>query len=101
MGTGTKRNNTSPVDGESFQDAWSLTAAQAAPLSVLRLQDDLGEKALVWYNSTSAFSTYSASYGLMPLGTIIFDLNAHKTIEKTSIASSTVAAAYVASAARS
>lgn len=98
MGTGVKYNNVSPIDGESFQDAWNLTSSVAANLSVLRLQDDRGEKALVWYYGTAAITATLTALANSPKGTMIFDMQAHTTIEKTGDVGT---ATYLTSAARS
>lgn len=97
MGTGLKYNNVSPIDGESFQDAWNVSAAVAQNLSVLRLQDDRGEKALVWYYGTAAIATTLTALAQAPKGTIVFDMQAHTTVEKTGAAGTS---AWVTSAAR-
>ena len=91
MATGTKRNNLAIIDGTSFQDSYNtipdlLTSAFAANLSVLRLKDENGEKALCWYYGTAVIATTLAAMADFPKGTIISDMQAHTTVEKTGVA---------------
>jgi hypothetical protein len=102
MATGTKRNNLAIIDGTSFQDTYNtipdlLTAAFAANLSVLRLKDENGEKAICWYYGTSAIAATLLAMAQFPKGTIVFDLQAHTTVEKTGVSGTS---AWATSAAR-
>jgi hypothetical protein len=77
MATGFKRNNISTIDGESFQDAFGLTAAQAKNLDVLRLQSDNGERLIGWWDNATAFSSAEKTACInFPKGAIVYDIQA-------------------------
>ncbi|MHB8483723.1 MAG: hypothetical protein ACYDBV_13500 [Nitrospiria bacterium] len=77
MATGFKRNNTSVIDGESFQDAFGLTAAQAKNLDVVRLQSDNGERVIGWWDNATAFSVAEKAACInFPKGAVVYDIQA-------------------------
>jgi hypothetical protein len=88
MATGLKYNNLSVIDGISFQDKYDtaagvLTAAIAANLSILQLKDERGDRVIGWYFGTAAIAATLTAMIQFPKGTIIYDLQAHTTVEKT------------------
>jgi len=101
MTTGLKYNNLAIIDGESYQDKYGLTLAQAANLSVLLLSDDhatdKGERCLVWYYGTAAIATTLTAMINFPIGTIVTDQQAHTTVEKVAVRGTST---WVTSAAR-
>lgn len=102
MATGRKLNNMSPFDGQSWMDAWAATAltyAVAVNLSFIRFNDvHGGEKAIGWYYGSAAIATTLTALINAPKGTIIYDMQAHTTVEKTGAVGTST---WVTSAARS
>jgi hypothetical protein len=86
MATGKKRNNLQMDDGQSFMDAWAsaaLTYTVASNLSFQRNIDENGEHPIGVYYGTAAIAATLTALINAPSGTIIFDLQAHTTVEKT------------------
>lgn len=104
MLAGRKVGNLNPSDGQSWMDAWAntsdtLTYAVAANLSFVRNMDEHGgERAIGWYYGTAAIAATLATLLNAPKGIIIFDLQAHTTVEKTGAVGTST---WVTSAARS
>jgi hypothetical protein len=102
MATGLKKNNASIIDGTSFQDAYD-TAAGLLPysiaqnLTVIRFKDDSGDGAFVLYRGSAAIAATLLAMAQFPKGTIVFDLQAHTTVEKTGVSGTST---WVTSAAR-
>ena len=96
MGTGTKTKNLQVKEGVGPQDAYRMTAAAAADVRVATFEADNVEKVIAWYEGDDAIDT--SLYAYFPEGSIIFDQQSHKTLEKTGAVGTD---AWVASAARS
>ena len=85
----TKRyNNAAIVDGEAWNQKYSVADATAALLrNVLVICADGNEKVTADYNSATAFSVSAKAACInFPLGSVVFDIQAKITWKKLAVA---------------
>jgi len=99
MAAGKKLNNAVIAQGRSYMDQFGITLAAAQNLKqvlVVGGADGSAPLVIAWYNGSGAITT--SLYAGFPLGSIIIDLQAHKTHEKAAVEGTDT---WVSSAARS
>lgn len=84
MAQGTRYNNKQVLDGEAWNEKYSVAAATAANLDCLVLTGNNKEKVLGWWDSATAFSSAAKAACInFPKGSVVFDIQAKITWIKT------------------
>lgn len=76
-----KRQNSLIMAGRSYMDSYNISQEAATKLgNVLPITGDQTEQVLAWYEATEAINL--ADYNGFPIGSVIFDMQAHMIHEK-------------------